>query len=406
MRIRRVTRILLVTMLSLVLFVGAVMGQNATPFENGEQTTTQIGNVKTGGSPAESSAAAAATTIVADTGPYLMAVMSDLHISSENLDACRRAVDLVNDLADISAVALLGDLVETVGSPKQYALAANLVKRFKTSVLAIPGNHDFLYADELAKDGKKKRGTETGKALKLQQFRTTFGQKALRFSRTEAGHLLVFLPVDALDGKSITTLSETTLGYFAEVLKKHRSLPTVVFCHAPLEGSYDGEDTVMDAVHSTAQPASRIREVLHDNPQVFLWVAGHRHVKPSSPDFDSRVNKVDGVTVIHVPNVTPKKAWVLTLRLTPQETLVRTIDTENGKAMAKFDRRFNHPGAAAGQTTTSSTTSGVQSSPQQVAQPAPAPKTDSTLKATFEQWVAALEKFLRSLGDSFRKLFS
>ena len=209
-----------------------------------------------------------------------IAVLSDLHVSHENLASCRKAVDAVNDLPGISFVALLGDLCEKTGTAEELDRAARLVGRLSAPIFVIPGNHDIRYKDRLGKDGKKEVGTPAEKATKLERFRKTFKQKSLRFTMKVAGQLLVFLPIDALSGKSIVTISEASLRFFREAVEANPGLPTIVFCHAPLQGSYEEEDTTLTPFHATAQPAGDIRDILRDNPQVYLWVAGHRHIKP------------------------------------------------------------------------------------------------------------------------------
>ncbi|MFZ2958285.1 MAG: metallophosphoesterase [Candidatus Ozemobacteraceae bacterium] len=339
---QRAVRIAVLMFLITVFAITAGWCQSATPFQD-EQIAPAVGITVPSAGNAEARNLLASLPLTIDAGPFLLAVMSDLHVCQENLASLRRTVATVNGLPNVGVVALLGDLCKTVGSSPEYALAGSLVKQFKPQVLAIIGNHDFLYTDELGKNGKKKRGTPAGKTAKLKKFRAAFGQKAIRFTRIEAGHLLVFLPVDALDGKSITTLSETTLEYLKGILEKYPSLPTIVFCHGPLENSYtESPDPELTMFQSTAQPAGRIRAILKQNPQVFLWVAGHRHIRPSSDSFDAPVNKIDNVTVIHVPNVPDDRSWIMTIRMTPREALVRTLDGKTGNSLSRFDRRFTH----------------------------------------------------------------
>ena len=277
---------------------------------------------------------------------FAMAVLSDLHVREENLKICRQVVEVINNMKTIAAVAILGDLVEKVGTAAEYSLAAKVVKQLRAPVLAIAGNHDFLYDDKIDKDGKKKRGTVAGKKAKLERFKRMFGQKAIRFTRKEGGHLLVFLPVDALEAKPIACLSDNSLEFLEKSLKDNPDLPTIVLTHAPLEGSFeegdDDDDEKLPVLHAAAQPSDRIKSILHDHPQIFLWVSGHRHVKPSSRDFNAKENKVGKVTVVNVPNISPDHGWVITLSLTPELALVRTWDCDKKKFLAKHDRRFPH----------------------------------------------------------------
>jgi 3',5'-cyclic-AMP phosphodiesterase len=270
-----------------------------------------------------------------------LAVMADLHTGKETLPALTRAVAAVNQLPGIAAVALLGDLCRNIATERELRLAARVVESFSDPVWAIVGNHDFMYQSEIGPDGKKRRGSAAQKKAKLEAFKNAMRQKELCFTRKVGGHLLVFLPIDALAAKPLAQLSGTTLTFFRKVLAENPKTPTIVFCHAPLEGSYES-DRNMDPIHCNAQPAKTIRAILHDHPQVFLWLAGHLHIGPNSRDYHSKANEVDGVTVIHVPSPKGTSACVRVLDLTPAAAVVRTFDTKSGKYFAKFDRVFRH----------------------------------------------------------------
>ncbi|HNV72525.1 MAG TPA: hypothetical protein PKO06_22640, partial [Candidatus Ozemobacteraceae bacterium] len=168
--------------------------------------------------------------------------------------------------------------------------------------------------------------------------------KHLRFSKKKGGHLLIFLPTDALQEKPIASLSDETLEFLEKRLEENPDIPTIVFAHAPLEGSYiDADDEEgLPEVHSTAQPAKRIKAILKKHHQVFLWVAGHRHTKPGTRNYFHETNQVGKVTCIHVPNIAPDKGWVLTLAVSPEQALVRTWDLQKSKFIEKYNRRFVH----------------------------------------------------------------
>lgn len=311
----------------------------------------------------DQSAAKSATTSSAASPSFGLAIMSDLHVANENLSMLKEAVKTVNGLPGINAVAITGDLCHTVGNSAQIERTADLVKKFTDPVWAVIGNHDFIYQSELKSDGKKKRGSPAEKKAKLARFQKLLNQKSIRFSRKVGGHLLVFLPIDALGEKALACLSETTLTFFRETLEQNPKLPTIVFCHAPLEGSYEAKTSLGD-LHGNAQPAKAIRNILDDNPQVFLWVAGHIHFHPSSKDFTSKANKVGHVTVIHVPNVPEQGAWIRVLKLTPEKAIVRTYDVKNKKFLSRHDRTFEHKNTTKKSTATSSSQSGATAEKQ------------------------------------------
>lgn len=272
---------------------------------------------------------------------YTLAIFSDLHVSSENQASLNKATSAISSMKEINAVALLGDLCKETGSPSEYEAAARVVKAFGKTIYAIPGNHDVIYEDELNSKGKKERASKSEMKDKLDNFVDLFDQKAIRFSVKKAGYLLVFLPNDALGAKSIAAISEDTLDFLEETLSENRKVPTILFAHAPLENSYEVKvDQALSPLHAAAQPSGKIKEILAANPQVFMWVAGHRHTKPGSADFNSSFNKVDNVNCIHVPNITAKSGWAMTLELYSGKAVVQTYDVIKSKWLTDYRRVY------------------------------------------------------------------
>lgn len=291
------------------------------------------------------SAVSAGPPVKVERPGYTLAILSDLHVKKSNLEMLNRAVEIINGMPGISGVALLGDLCEIVGSPKEYEIAKSVVSRFGKPVMAIPGNHDVIYATKMVRQGdelKKVRATEKVMTMKLDRFKENFGQKRIRFSKKISGHLLVFLPVDALGAKGIATISDDSLDFLADTLEENPGMPSIVFAHAPLEGSYTEKDGQLAPLHATAQPSGRIGKILQKNPQVFLWVAGHRHVKPSSKDFNAKINKVGKATVIHVPNVGDSAGWCILLELFSDKAVVKALDLRKKGAPLNYLRVFDH----------------------------------------------------------------
>ncbi len=277
--------------------------------------------------------------------PVTVAVLSDLHCRPANHDALVTAIKAINKLPGIYATAITGDLVEKIGSPAEYSYLIKTLSNFSVPILAVQGNHDMLYKDHYNpnKNAKnpKLRTTPSERKAKIERFRKLLKLKAPRYTRKVGGHLLVFLPNDDLNAKCLVRLSETTLDFLAKTLKENHDMPTIIFCHGPLMGSYHRKGG-LTLPQATAQPAEKIRKILKKNPQVFLWVSGHVHMSPSSSNFCAKVNKVDKVTNIHTPAVQPSIAWVQVLKLSPDKAVVRTYNPKTKKFVKKFDRVFKH----------------------------------------------------------------
>lgn len=277
--------------------------------------------------------------------PVIVAVLSDLHCRPDNLESLLKAIRAINKMPDVYAAVITGDLNEKIGSPAEYKFLGKALSHFSVPILAVPGNHDVQYKDyynpdKNAKNPKLRTNPKERKA-KLERFRNLLKLKKLRFSRRIGGHLLVFLPDDHLTAKGLVRLSDATLEFFRETLKSNRDLPTVVFCHGPLLGSYNRKGG-LPLQQATAQPADKIRKILNANPQVFLWVSGHTHTGPSSKNFCARVNKVGRVTNIHTPAIQSHSSYVQVIKLSPKQAIVRTLNAKTGKFIKKYDRVFKH----------------------------------------------------------------
>ncbi|HOT27161.1 MAG TPA: metallophosphoesterase [Candidatus Ozemobacteraceae bacterium] len=335
--------IIIVLTISLVFPLGG-LAQDPLEILQEHDVTTSVNEVPGMGASLNvgDDAAPAATAAIPKTGDaYTIGVLSDLHIRKDNLDGLESAIRAINGLAGMNAVAITGDLDSKVASPDEFDLVRKKLGEFNVPVFAVTGNHDYIYDDTIDKDGKKSRATKKIRREKLERFRSHLNQKGIRYSVKAGGHLLVFLPLDALEGKPLAQLSDTSMEFLKKTLAENPRLPTVIFCHAPLTGSYERK-TDLGPIHGNIQPADKIRGLLKQNPQVFLWVAGHLHIRPGSKDFSSKSNKVDGVTVIHVPNIMPKEAWIQTIRLSPEAAVVRTYSTRAKKFLPAHDRIFRH----------------------------------------------------------------
>lgn len=287
---------------------------------------------------------AAAASLKPEKKKYVMALLSDVHVSDDTYDAKEKVVKMLNGWSDIDAVAVLGDLCFEVGSEKEYSLAQKLFQNLGGTKYFITGNHDYYYQDHKNKDGKKVKGTEATRTLKLNRFKKIFNQKNLYFSKKVENYLFVFLSVDALEAKYITTLSETQLKWLSETLSKNKDIPTVIFCHSPLYGTFSAVHDNMNMNHSVIQPADKMKDIIKDNPQVFMWVSGHMHIKATSKDYDAPVNIYEKqVTCIHNSNMATSKNWINTLTLNDDYILVKTYDCKNKKWMSGLERKVKVP---------------------------------------------------------------
>ncbi len=308
----------------------------ANPFD--EKKPLNLSDRSSGDTGGTATANALKGPVADDAKPVMLAVMADLHARPESVSMIQRAVDRVNSIKDIFALAIVGDLCSKLGTRAEYDVLARGLKGLSVPAYAVPGNHDILYKDNLV-NGEKKRGTPAEKKFKHGLFKKTLNLKSLYYSRKVGGHLLVFLPNDALSAIPCSMPSDDAFDFLRQTLKENPNLPTIIFCHAPLTGSY-GDKKTMPPLQANAQPARKIHRLLRQNPQVYLWFAGHLHVTPSQKYYNFPGNKVGGVTVIHVPPTQIHASWIQTVRLSSQGAIVRTMDVKTGKFLKKHTRVF------------------------------------------------------------------
>lgn len=308
----------------------------ATPFDN--QNTVKISGSANADGNGSHRAENSERINQQDARPCTLAVMADLHARPESLPLLKKAVDRVNNLKDIMGLAIVGDLCSKLGTRSEYETLQNGLKGAKIPIYAVPGNHDILYKDYLI-GGEKKRGTPAEKKAKHELFKKTLNLRSLYYSRKIGGHLLIFLPNDALSAIPCSFPSDDAYDFLRQALRENRNLPTIIFSHAPLEGSY-GDKRTMPPIQANAQPSARLKRLLQNNPQVYLWFAGHLHITPSQKYFNFPGNRVGKVNVVHVPPSQIHASWVQVVRLSPKGAIVKTLDVKSGKYLKRHTRVF------------------------------------------------------------------
>lgn len=264
--------------------------------------------------------------------PYKhIVVLGDPHLPGRNTAEKEAVIHTINAWPDVDLVVVLGDLCEDLGTARELDFAAAFFSRLKKPVAFIHGNHDYVYCDERDNRGHRVMGPPRLRCDKLRRFRETFGQERGYYSRRVDGYLLIFLSADDLEADSTTWLSDAQLDWWQAEMSVHRNLPTIVFCHAPLQGAVsivrEGTAAIAAGIGASllggpqwalpaallcdrwvkrieekemAQPHERISAIVRENPQLFMWVSGHFHVTATNRNFNSP-DAVFGkqVTLIH-----------------------------------------------------------------------------------------------------------
>lgn len=246
----------------------------------------------------------------------------------------------INAWTDIQRVVALGDMVGERGCPDEYASARSYLSGLNAPLRPIAGNHEYTYADEYDATGNIVRCEPSERARKLEYFKAAMGLDAIQREEELGGYELIYLSSDSLDAKHRVGISPESLAWLDNCLSAHSTLPTIIFFHAPLEGTLNIHGTPASG-SSVAQPAATIGEILGRHPQVFLWVSGHTHTAPSNSSFASSINLYAGrVMNIHCPDTDRVDLFTNSIWLYPDHVLVRTYDHRYGRWIRRFDRRI------------------------------------------------------------------
>ena len=289
-----------------------------------------------------------------------LVVLSDLHLPGRLGPLKRRALETVNAWPDVDAVVALGDIVETTGSREEYAFAKSFLSQLRPPLYPVAGNHEYIYVPSGGK--KLKRGTRASQRARPRLFQETFSLPALHYEKRFGPYLVLFVSVDAVGGRYLTELSPETLLWLGRELRRHRRLPTIVFFHAPLEGTLRIRREDVENSNLFAQPKAPIRELIRQNPQIFLWVSGHAHIAPTNARFNNPLNLYEGrVTGIHNCDLDGRSAlketetavtehdrlWINSLFLYADRVVVKTYDLRRQAWLEELTRVIRPPEAFA-----------------------------------------------------------
>jgi len=275
---------------------------------------------------------------------HRIVVLGDPHLPGNNLEEKRQVRSDINGWKDVELVAAVGDITEMMGNEEEYAAAKEYFREFNKPLALTGGNHDYIFADYLSKSRKVVFGSARSRAAKLDVFRKTFGLEQVYYKKEIGNYLLVFLTPDDLQATKFATISKNQLEWLEATFKANRNKPTIIFFHAPLEGTLETYNAKVNTSNYVVQPKERIRVLLAENPQVFMWVSGHTHTSPRKPGFASAINIYDR-RVMNIHNADMKREHIYTnsLYLYPDRVEVRTYDHKKRKWLGKFDRTVPVP---------------------------------------------------------------
>ncbi|MEI9476607.1 MAG: metallophosphoesterase [Deltaproteobacteria bacterium] len=273
---------------------------------------------------------------------YHLVILGDPHLPGNKVEFKEQVIETINSWNDVDMVVAVGDICEDRGTNEEYAAAKEFFGKLKKPLYPIVGNHDFIYADSLDAKGKRYKAVSETREAKLLKFRETFGLKEISYSKMGEKYFLIFLSPDF--PKHLAEMSQKQVEWLRSELEKHKRLPTIIFFHAPLEGTLRNYNSNANSSNFIAQPSGKFHDLLMNNPQAFLWVSGHTHTSPKEESFASAINVYEKrITNIHNTDMNRETIWTNSLFLYPDKIVIKTYNHKKGLWLPEFERTLLPP---------------------------------------------------------------
>ena len=282
------------------------------------------------------------TACGASPGYHHLVVLGDPHLPGRHLEVKEDALATINSWPDVELVVAVGDICLDYGTDAEYAAAKDFFAKLHKPLVAITGNHDYLYETPSGSAGGLIAGSWESQEAKLEKFAATFEMESLYFSRRMGNYLLIFLSADNPEFQ--IGISDAQLDWLRRELSENHKSPTIIFFHGPLKGTLRDYRHWVNKPAAIAQPGEKLHEILADNRQVFLWVSGHTHTPPSEESYASPINLYDRrITNIHNTDMNKGQVWTNSLYLHPDKVMVKTYSHQDKAWLPQFDRAILPP---------------------------------------------------------------
>ena len=246
----------------------------------------------------------------------------------------------IHSWTDVNEVSVVGDLAAQFGKASEYQFARDYLSELAPQLSVITGNHDFIYEDEFSAKGHFVKGSRELRKQKLEAFKENFQLESLYYTHMAGTFRLIYLSADSLDSPYLTEISSVQLQWFSSLLAENKTVPVLVFFHAPLAGTLPDYNRYVNTPDFIAQPAEKITALLQENPQVKLWVSGHTHTPAINPGYaDLKINRhLSGCLNIHNADLDRTEIWTNSLYLYPDKIVVKTFNHKSKSWMEHLER--------------------------------------------------------------------
>ena len=269
-----------------------------------------------------------------------LVILGDPHLPGKNVAEKEKVINTINSWEDVDRVAAVGDILFELGTADESEYAKKFFARLKRPLSVIVGNHDYIYEDFLNASGRKTKGSSGNRQQKLKRFQETFNLPDLYYSKKLGSYLLIFLSTDDLNSSDLARISAGQIDWLRSELARHKTLPTLIFFHAPLKGTLPNYKPNANRPDYIAQPEEKIRDLILQNSQIFLWVSGHTHTPATNESYAADINLyyVGRVTNLHNCDMNRGTIWTNSIYLSPDKVAVKTFDHKKGAWMEHLQR--------------------------------------------------------------------
>lgn len=275
---------------------------------------------------------------------YHLVILGDPHLPGKNVPEKENVIKTINSWEDVDMVVALGDISFELGTADESVFAKKFFSHLKKPLYVIAGNHDYIYDDFFDPKGRKTKASPGNRQQKLKRFKETFTLPDLYYSKKLEHYLLIFLSTDELSSPDLARISAVQIDWLRSELARDKTLPTIIFFHAPLKGTLHNYNKNVNTPNYIAQPEEKIRELILQNSQIFLWVSGHTHTPATNESYASDINLYEKlVTNIHNCDMNRGTIWTNSIYLSPDKVVVKTFDHKKGVWMNNLQRTLRPP---------------------------------------------------------------
>lgn len=287
-----------------------------------------------------------------------LVILSDPHLPGRNLSLKQKTIETINAWPDADGVVVLGDICQEVGTAEEYDAAKKFFSHLNKPIYPIAGNHDTIYEDTKGPGGRNIKASYSLRKKKLERFKEAFSLNEVFYCKKIDPYLLIFLSVDDLFSDYLCEISARSLKWLEAELARDKGAPTLIFFHAPLKGTLMSKNRSAEDDNFVAQPHRKIRQIIKENDQIFLWFSGHMHIAPTNIKFNHKVNlyenqvrnihhcDMDGRSYLSDEDYETKRhdhLWTNSLYLFKEKVVIKTYDHKTGSWINDLTREIASP---------------------------------------------------------------